>query len=364
MYERRRRSATSIVLGVIILVLGMVFFSAEAQEVEFLPSPSSPEDSVDAEMQEAFKALENLPGEMEALSRKIREGADPMLRELKDWLEQTSKHLTDVGRQMRAEASAPESMPSLNTIHLEHADPRDVYEMLQSLNLAYDVTVYPRSETGDLLVVGPPENVAKFEQLARKLDKPAPPQAGRYTGDEIEVLIHVLRGVSSAAGASPDAKPLPAMLEPVAAELRDRFPYDTYEVADTVLLRTIAGNEATVQGVMDTQTLPGMSPLPVWERVHVTPMPAPADHDTILLDGFRFTIESPYFSSQESTGNQVFLQRPQWRESGITTALTVSDGQPTLAGSVEIGESDSTLFIVVTARRAQPKAEASPEAEQ
>ena len=60
---------------------------------------------------------------------------------------------------------------------------------------------------------------------------------------------------------TPAGNPVPPELEPVVKQIRSAFAYKNFRLLDTLVLRTRAGQPASVSGVVNAGASPGMSEL-------------------------------------------------------------------------------------------------------
>jgi len=195
--------------------------------------------------------------------------------------------------------------------------------------------------TGDssrhlIIVRGPSAVVNSFAETVAKLDVPA---VDAKTAANVEVTIHLLYG--SAKGES-NAK-VPQELDGTIRQLRSVFPYASYRVMDTLLLRGRDGRDTN-----DSGTLPGTDTFYDF-RFHADVAPGPAPHTVRLRDlrlGMRMKMASGTFTlpGGDSTPNTQF----QIVNVGISTDLDAREGQKTVVGKSNVSGTDDAIILVVS----------------
>jgi hypothetical protein len=104
----------------------------------------------------------------------------------------------------------------------------------------FGIEVVPQAAQRLVAVRAPKEMMPAIEEALKRLD--VPPAAARSV--EITAYVLVVSEVTD-----PSLMPLPAVLQPVANQLRSILPNGTLFLADTVVTRTAAGAPINTQGV-------------------------------------------------------------------------------------------------------------------
>ncbi len=196
---------------------------------------------------------------------------------------------------------------------LKYADARNVAGVLS-------VFGYGIKADRDLHVVAvsaPAEAMSAIEDAVKRLDVPA--AAPR----DIDLTVYM---IVASQQASPDAG-LPPELQPVAAELKKIFGYKNFHLLDTMLLRAQPGYKATAHGVTGTTE---RSPY----TFEVVPVAITEDSNgrLIRLDNLNLSVHLP--------GDRL---------AGISTEISVREGQKAVVGKSNMGI-DQSLILVVTAK--------------
>lgn len=172
----------------------------------------------------------------------------------------------------------------------------------------------------------------------------------------LEIQLHLIVG-TNAAGAN--AEKLPSSLDAVMKQLRSTFTFKNYRLAETSLNRVRNGGKLSLRwpggSLLDaaaaTPATPGINDF------HVTSVKLIQDEagrNAIQMYDFSFGTRIPIqIPSVASNGNSVPVI--QYEPTGITTDITVREGEPTIVGTLNIGSSGDALIIVVTAKRPQSR---------
>lgn len=144
--------------------------------------------------------------------------------------------LSTLGAQQPAE-KAPEGPKDVTAklFELEHADPADVYTALHAV-VSSDAVREIR-ERRAIVVKAPKELMPAVEEIVRRLDVPKPVR-------NVDLTVYIVQ-----AGQEPGAgKAAPPELEPVLKQFRGVFAYKSFEILDSVLLRTRERAQQITQG--------------------------------------------------------------------------------------------------------------------
>lgn len=171
---------------------------------------------------------------------------------------------------------------------------------------------------------------------------------------DIEVQLHLL----VASNAAESAK-LPALLEAVAREVRPSLPFTNYRLGASYLSRVKNGKQLNTKGVgrslLVTPALES-SVLPTFYEISAAMVNLKTDgpgRAVVQVTGFRFGLRIPLQtgSSQAKEGGErtpTILYEPV----GITTDVTMREGEAIVVGTLDAGRPNETLVLVLFARRA------------
>lgn len=196
-------------------------------------------------------------------------------------------------------------------------------------------------------LVSSPTILAQTEQSSQASSKTKPEDA---TG--LEVQLHLLLATKSATG--DDEKP-PASLDAVVKQLRATFPFKNYRLVTTLLNRVSSGGKLSLRwvgspllaGTAATAATPGFNEFNVQE---VRLAQDEQGRDVVKMENFKFGARIPIqVTSIASNGSTAPVV--QYEQTGITTDISVREGEPTIVGTLNVGPSGDALIIVVSARR-------------
>jgi hypothetical protein len=169
----------------------------------------------------------------------------------------------------------------------------------------------------------------------------------------LEVQLQLLVATKSPTG---DEEKLPASLDAVVKQLRSTFNFKSYRLATTLLNRVRnngklvlrwAGSQLLPQSSAATTSTPGFNEFRV-EKVRL--IQDEAGRDMIEMFDFNFgariPIQIPSIASNGTTTPVI-----QYESTGITTDISMREGEPTIVGTLNVGPSGDALIIVVSARR-------------
>ena len=167
----------------------------------------------------------------------------------------------------------------------------------------------------------------------------------------VEVQLHLLVATKSLSG---EEEKLPSSLDAVVKQLRSTFPFKSYRLAATLLNRVKDGGKLSVRWA-------GGSLLPTSAATNATPgfnefnlgrlrlVQDESGREGIEMLNFyfgaRIPIQLPAIASNGNTAPII-----QYENTGITTDITVREGEPTVVGTLNVPSGDA-LIIVVAAKR-------------
>lgn len=168
----------------------------------------------------------------------------------------------------------------------------------------------------------------------------------------LEVHLHLLVGTKTVSG---DEEKLPSSLDAVVKQLRSTFSFKNYRLAATLLNRVKNGGKLSLSWAggpllpssAATTATPGFNEFRV-QRVRL--VQDDAGREAVEMLEFNFGARIPIqISSVASSGSSV--PTVVYEKTGITTDITVREGEPTIVGTLNVGPSGDALIIVVTAKR-------------
>jgi hypothetical protein len=197
--------------------------------------------------------------------------------------------------------------------------------------LDYDDTL------GVIVIKGRATLVAKAETAVHELQQVT---SSSLKSRDIELTIHVLGGSSTGSAAEPEAPGLAGVYK----QLYRTFPFKSYQLLTTMLMRSGQGTFSSTQGLMKSPDatpeliMPGSYNLRC-ESVSVSAGDPPIIH----VRKFHFTAQIPHATGKNGA---------EWQQSeiGIQTDVDLREGQKVVVGTSNVEPAGTTLFIVVSAR--------------
>ncbi|MGA8027337.1 MAG: hypothetical protein WB992_09325 [Bryobacteraceae bacterium] len=222
--------------------------------------------------------------------------------------------------QTDADSSKEHPLRVTKVVRLNYVSPHVIVDLLSPGN--------PAAVVGDnalkaVVIKGEASVVAATEQAIKELD------VQQAKDSDIEVTVYVIGATSK----SQSQTPPPKAIEPVVKQLQGIFPYENYELMDTMLIRSREGRPASTTGMIKNL---GSSQdiIKTYSITYdVASNPSQADPHSIRFERF-------VFHANESTGSSV----------GFDTDFDIHEGQKVVVGKTNVDAGDSALFVVLTAR--------------
>jgi hypothetical protein len=147
------------------------------------------------------------------------------------------------------------------------------------------------------------------------------------------------------------------LLAPVYKQLRAVFPYRSYQLLNTMLMRSGQNSEAGISGMMKAlQNNPDIN-MPATYSIHYEAATASGDTSPVIhLAKFKFEARIPYVSgSLKGKDGSIPYATTQFQQAliGIETNVDLREGQKVVIGTSNVEMASATLFLVVTARMVQ-----------
>jgi hypothetical protein len=177
-----------------------------------------------------------------------------------------------------------------------------------------------------LVVSGTASDIASAEQTVKEIDVPSPTELAR----DVEITVYVL-GATQKGTVEATAE-----MEPVIRQLKSVFPYGSYQLLETVLIRGHEGRGAYSAGLLKNFPNAETAFLNRYNincELDTPPAAGPADR-TIRFTKFSFNTGVP--------NSDVRLT--------LETNLDVQEGQKVVVGNTNIDGGNAALFVVVTAK--------------
>lgn len=168
----------------------------------------------------------------------------------------------------------------------------------------------------------------------------------------LEVQLHLIVARKTADG---DEEKLPASFDAVVRQLKSTFTFKSYRLATTLLNRVKNGGRLSLRWVGSPLLAPSAATTstPGFNEFNVQMVKLAEDEagrDVVQMSNFNFGARIPIqLSSVATTGGSAPVV--QYEQTGITTDISMREGEPTIVGTLNVGPSGDALIIVVSAKR-------------
>jgi hypothetical protein len=190
------------------------------------------------------------------------------------------------------------------------------------------------SDNDHLVLSGPKETVAAFEEIIKQLD--VPPVAP----SNVEIDAYMVVASAHADGHNP----IPADLEPVVAQLKGLLSYKSFRLLDSFVLRARSGERGENTGSVEPS-----SPAPQGVKIRYqfdfnkVRVDRGETARLVRFDGLRLDVSVPV--GLDSKGEV------HWSGAGIHTDVDVPEGKKVVIGKTSgIEGADSALILVISAK--------------
>ncbi|HEX7362414.1 MAG TPA: secretin N-terminal domain-containing protein [Bryobacteraceae bacterium] len=224
-------------------------------------------------------------------------------------------------------------------VRLHYAKPGDIAGLLNGL-----VVIRANDALRAVVLRGDPQAVAKAEEIIHKLDVPQTQTSER----NIVLTMYVIGATNKPA---PAGAKMPEDLQPVVRQLKAIFPYSTYSLLDSMLLRSREGTDMSTTGTL--KFFPSQ-PASAGEMAticnisyHLSPQRGAETSNAVRLSEFRFHARVPVVVGSTAAG-----ATPQFQQVsvGFKTTLDLPEGKKAVVGKTDIDNGDAALFVVLSAK--------------
>lgn len=220
-------------------------------------------------------------------------------------------------------------------IQVKYADVASLAEIIHPFSVTHGVVSFNR-DFKVLTITGDPETLNFMEETIKRFDVPPP------STKNIEITAYLLLGEESASGARVSND-----LEGVIKQLKNVFPYSSFSLLDTFVIRCregkggkasgIAPSKSTEQSVRTLITLE-FDAVRLWEK---------GNSKSIRIDQLRMGEKIPLKSVGAAPNAYVNYT---YVESGINTDIDLLEGQKIVVGKSTVDGSNNAIFLVLSAR--------------
>lgn len=148
----------------------------------------------------------------------------------------------------------------------------------------------------------------------------------------IEFVAYLIRAANRPPKNTPPA--MPAILQDAVADMKKSFAYSDYSLLD--IQATEVRDHAKVESLMGPDA-PGWGATPYFYQIEYGDVQPSSDRKSVYIDHFNFSVRIPV-----GNGN--------YQSTGITTNVSISEGQKLVIGKVRTGPAEAVedIFLVLT----------------
>jgi len=223
-----------------------------------------------------------------------------------------------------ASAQEPAKPQNARMIQLQHTETGSVVSLVGPIAAKGAVTLAADAKLNIITLSGPPDAVAVIENFIKQID------AARKS---IEVTAWVIVGQKEA-----NAEKMPDDLQPVLKQLKSLFPFAGYRLAETAVVRGVAGQGSQTRGSLPN---PALIPQTYTFRYRRADADSTEGIPVIKLSEVRFDTMVPY---------EAGVGQHQYMEASIISDVSLKSGQKVVLGKTSAGLGKESLFLVLSAR--------------
>lgn len=192
--------------------------------------------------------------------------------------------------------------------------------------------VITTSDADHLILSGPKDTVAGFEEIVKQLDIPP------IVKKDIETTVYMI--VASTQSAS--AASLPAELDPVAKQLKNIFNYKGFRLLDSFVLRSRDGERGDTNGFLPPlETLPPGNKISYQFQYNKVSIDGPENAKAAHFERLKLGMRVPIAANSGTT----------MVDASISTDVDVPEGKKVVVGKTSALEgSDGALILVISAK--------------
>lgn len=222
----------------------------------------------------------------------------------------------------------PEHDPGRRVFELKYVSPSAMARLMgYNNNRQFD------DQLKVLVLNGGKAEMDRAEAFIKRFD--VPPQ-------NVEVTIYIMSAL-----AQPSATAIPTELEGVIKQLKGMFSYKAYQLIDTQVIRTRAGQGGESSGVVDNGATVKTVSQAKFNSVVVT---NGENGRTIRIDNLKVGLRIPIPVGARPAPNSKSMSDYQYLDTGISTDVDVREGQKIVVGKANMDGSDRASIVVLTAK--------------
>ena len=214
-------------------------------------------------------------------------------------------------------------------VAIKHGNRNGILHTLQELAPTNGMVI-STSDDDHIILSGPKETVAGFEEIIKQLD--VPPAIKK----NIETTVYMI----AASMQTGNAAPLGAELEPVAKQLRNIFNYKTFNVLESFVLRSRDGESGDTAGLVLSEESPALYKMRYVFRYRRVSLDGTDAQKSVRFDQLNLLVKVPVGRAQTS-----------FEDANISTEVDVPEGKKVVIGKTSgVLGPDSALILVISAK--------------
>jgi type II secretory pathway component GspD/PulD (secretin) len=237
---------------------------------------------------------------------------------------------------------------------LKNRQPSSVVRVVSPLGSGYKAaTINSNDELRTITVRDFPENIAAIEEALKRLDVP---EATRpLINLETRVSLVVTSSNSAAVGGD-----VPTSIAAIMNDLRELLKFKGYRFVTTYINRTSADGSVNSSGLADSLVQMQSADLKEkpcfykYQFQNIRLVDSQDGEHLIQVRDFNFSAQVPVVVGSFASGpgnNSSPINQIQYKDIGISTALSLKDGETTVVGTTNTGISGEVLVVIVSIRK-------------
>jgi hypothetical protein len=190
---------------------------------------------------------------------------------------------------------------------------------------------------------------ASSERVLAQSDTAKPAQATDETN--LETQLYLIVGSNQ----ETESARMPTHLDPVIKQLRSTLPFKNYRVAATLINRVKNEGRMNLRWVGGPLTAFSPSPtVPSFSEFKVSAVKLMRDNNgqqIVRMEDFSFGARIPIQTSTVVASNAPAAPVFNYESTGLSTQISMPEGEPVIVGTLNIGPSGDAIILVVSAKR-------------
>ena len=191
-------------------------------------------------------------------------------------------------------------------------------------------------------------------------EKPSTPAPSQAASRDVDVNLNTQLYLIVGTNQSVDDATMPAALEPVMKQLRTSFPFKNYRLVATLINRVKHDSHLSLNWIggplmgSPAPTTAGITPTFNTFRIsNVKLVNDSAGRPMVRMVNFSFGARIPIQTATAVAANAPAAPVINYENTGLLTDISMSEGEPVIVGTLNVGPSGDAIILVVSAKRTQ-----------